>query len=400
MKILLAHNFYGSDAPSGENAVFELERALLERHGHEVQVFVRHSDEIRNDGVRGLIAGALATPWNPFTARAIRGAVASFRPDVIHAHNTFPLLSPAIFPAARGVGRVLTLHNYRLFCSAAILMRNGQICTQCIDHRSVLPALRYGCYRGSRIATLPLAANIALHRARGTWQRDVEAFIALTDFQRDLLVVAGLPADRVWVKPNFYSDAPGVVPLADRPERVVFVGRLSVEKGVDDLLTAWLKWGNSAPELRLIGDGPLRETLSSRVGNAPNIRFCGQLSVNETRREINMARLLVLPSRCFEGFPMVLGEAFALGTPVLVSNLGPLPAFVAQGQGAVFQSGNADDLRNKVATIWANDAQLETMARAARASFERNYTGDVNYIRLMEIYDRAVALAERQEERT
>ena len=247
MRILLVHNHYGSGVPSGENAVFALERAMLERHGHDVQAFERHSDDIRKRGALGLIQGALATPWNPGAAAVMRNTIKEFRPHVVHAHNTFPLISPAIFPAASGTGRILTLHNYRLVCPAAIPMRGGNVCTECMDKQSVLPALRHGCYRGSHLATLPMAANVALNRARGTWQRDVEAFITLSRFQRDRMIASGLPAKNIWVKPNFYTGTPTVIPFVDRPSRVVFVGRMSAEKGVEDLLTAWLDWGPSAP---------------------------------------------------------------------------------------------------------------------------------------------------------
>ena len=204
MKLLLAHNFYGSEAPSGENAVYEVERDLLRARGHQVIEFTRHSDDIRGRGAAGMLQGALATPWNPFSARALRRLITRDRPNIMHAHNTFPLISPSIFSAAHGLGipTVLTLHNYRTYCTAGIPLRENRPCTDCLDQESVLPALRHGCYRGSRVATLPLAAMIALHRGLGTWQRHVDAFIALTAFQRDKLVAAGLPAPRVHLKPH------------------------------------------------------------------------------------------------------------------------------------------------------------------------------------------------------
>jgi hypothetical protein len=158
VKVLLVHNFYGSSAPSGENQVFEAEKLLLQEMGHEVTDFSRHSDEIRSQGTWGVVRGALATPWNPWMTRAVKEAVSNFQPDVVHVHNTFPLISPGIFHAiGPRAARVLTLHNYRLFCPAAIPMRGGRVCTDCLDMRSAWPALRYGCYRDSRVATLPLA---------------------------------------------------------------------------------------------------------------------------------------------------------------------------------------------------------------------------------------------------
>ena len=181
MKVLLVHNFYGSGAPSGENQVFEAEENLLRVHGDSVSVFRRHSDEIRSLGILGAARGALATCWNPWMTVAIRQSVVALRPDVVHVHNTFPLISPGIFHAVgEQVARVLTLHNYRLFCAAAIPMREGNPCTECLDRRSAWPAVKFGCYRGSRIATLPLAASVAIHRVMATWTREVDAFIELS----------------------------------------------------------------------------------------------------------------------------------------------------------------------------------------------------------------------------
>jgi glycosyltransferase involved in cell wall biosynthesis len=395
IKILLLHNFYRSGSPSGENQVFEMERALLARRGHRVEVFTRHSDEIASQGIRGAIKGASSTPWNPFSARELCKCMASFSPDVVHVHNTFPLLSPEVFPAARGTARVLTLHNYRLFCAAAIPMRDGRVCTDCMDQRSVFSALRNGCYRDSRVATVPLAASIALHRFRGTWNKDVEAFIALSEFQRQRVVDAGLPPERVHVKPNFYPGVPVMVPWRERADQVVFVGRLSAEKGVRTLLRAWAMWGEGAPPLRVVGDGELRGELEA-LALGLKVEFVGQLGPDEAQTEIGRARLLVLPSECFEGFPMVLREAFALGTPAAVSNIGPLPDLVRDPEsGCMFEPGDAESLLNTVRNAWENPALLERWSQGARAAFEAKYTEDTNYAMLMEIYEQAIERAGR-----
>lgn len=392
MKILLAHNFYGSGAPSGENQVYEAEKALLQSRGHEVAEFTRHSDEIRGQGLWGAIKGAAATPWNPWAVRAIRQMVAYFRPDVVHVHNTFPLLSPAIFHALAGTGvaRVLTLHNYRLFCPAAIPMRAGKVCTDCLDRRSVLPALQHGCYRNSRLATVPLALNVALHRAAGTWTKEVDAFIALTEFQRQRVVDAGLPASLVHVKPNFYPGNPVVVPWAQRQPYIVFAGRLSAEKGVATLLRAWQQWGAKAPELRVLGGGELRGELE-RMAAGLQVRFLGQLSAAEAQQQIAEASLLALPSECFEGFPMVVREAFAFGTPVAVSDLGALPSIVQHGEsGVVFKAANPASLQQELRQAWCTPGLLEKLGRGARAAFDANYTEDANYRTMMKIYVNAL----------
>lgn len=391
MRIFISHNFYGSSAPSGENAVFDAEKALLESRGHKVATFTRHSDEIRAQGALGALKGAFSTPWNPFSARAILGAVDSFKPDVVHVHNTFPLLSPAIFHAiGQGAATVLTLHNYRLVCPAAIPMRDGNVCTSCIDKQSVLPALQYGCYRNSRVATVPLAMNVALHRAIGTWKHKVDAFIALSEFQKSLMARGGLPLAKIHVKPNFYPGNPAVVPWAERQPYVVFVGRLSEEKGVHTLLQAWRAWGADAPELRLVGDGPLRAALELQAAGLP-VRFLGQVPFAEAQAQVANASLLVLSSECFEGFPMVVREAFAFGTPVAVSDIGPLPSIVQHGSnGVVFPPANPAGLLAVLQAAWRDQPALERMGRAARESFETLYNEDANYQMLMQIYQQAI----------
>lgn len=392
MKILLAHNFYGSEAPSGENTVYQAERDLLRARGHQVIEFTRHSDDIRSRGAAGLLQGALATPWNPFSAAALRQLILRERPDVVHAHNTFPLISPSIFSAAQGLGvsTVLTLHNYRTFCAAGIPMRDNLPCTQCLDRKSVLPALHYGCYRGSRLATLPMAAMIALHRGLGTWQRHVDAFIALTAFQRDKLVAAGLPAERVHLKPHFYPEPPVPLPWPEREGKVAYIGRLGPEKGLNSLVEAWRLWGVAAPPLELIGDGPERAALERSIAAAGldgKVALLGQLSFSETQERLAQARLLVLPSLCYEGFPMAIREAFALGVPVAGSRLGSIPCIVEDGRtGVLFNPGDAPDLLRAVRTVWGNATALEGMGLATRAEFEDKYTADRNYAALMAIY--------------
>lgn len=392
MRILIVHNSYGAEAPSGENEVVRLERALLVDKGHEVCMFSRDSDEIRTKGWLGAVQGGAAVPWNPFEARRMAACVSSFNPDIVHAHNTFPLISAAVFSAAsRAPARVLTLHNYRLFCAAGIPMRSGQTCTDCIDRRSVVPALLHGCYRGSVVATLPLAAGIALHRALGTWRHDVEAFIALSAFQRELMVTGGLPVERIEVKPNFYPGSPQPLPWSDRTGQCIFAGRLTPEKGLAKLIRAWSLWGASAPELLVLGDGPLRASLEQAAHGA-NVRFLGYLPAAETQAEIARSRLVVLPSECIEGFPMTMREAFALGTAVAVSRLGPLPGLVRNGQcGVLLDPFDASQVLAALQPAWQDQAALEALARAGHREFQACFTADANHDLLLQIYRRAIA---------
>lgn len=394
MHLIIGHNFYSSATPSGENQVFEAERQLMLQNNHTLELFTRHSDEIRGKGAYGVIQGALATPWNQSMAKSIRKKVKEFKPDVVHIHNTFPLLSPAVFYAiGKRAARVLTLHNYRLFCPAAIPMRDGKVCTKCIDKRSPIPSMIHGCYRGSRAATLPLALSVGLHRILGTWTNQVDAFICLSEFQRQLMVDAGLPREKLHVKPNFYPGKPCMIPWEKRKPYVVFAGRLTAEKGVVNLLRAWQAWGASAPELRLVGDGELRSELEQMADGLP-VRFLGQLSAKKAQAEIANASLQILPSECFEGFPMVVREAFAFGTPAAVSNIGPLPTIVGhKNNGIVFQPANPQSLLQEVRTAWETPGMLEQLGRGARAEFERKYTEEANYTTLMEIYRKAIEVS-------
>jgi glycosyltransferase involved in cell wall biosynthesis len=394
MRILLTHNFYSSTMPSGENQVFEAERKLLVRNGNDVQLFTKHSDIIAEKGMLGVLGAAAGTPWRVGIKREVNVILDKFQPEVVHIHNTFPLLSPAIFHAiGRRSARVLTLHNYRLFCPAAIPMREGKVCVDCISAHSTLPSLIHGCYRNSRLATLPMALNVELHRKLGTWKHHVDAFIALSEFQRSMMIEAGLPAHKVHVKPNFYPGSPQVVPWEQRGAYVVFVGRLTAEKGVISLLNAWKAWGASAPELRIVGDGALRHELEQLASGLP-IRFLGQVSSEEAERQIAHARLHVLPSEWFEGFPMVIREAFAFGTPAAVSHIGPLPSIVQHGvNGIVFQPANPMSLLNTVHEAWSAPAALRELGKGARAAFEEHYTEGANYSLLMDIYQQAIKVS-------
>lgn len=394
LKVLTVHNFYRSSAPSGENVVYRAEKKLLKDRGLDVAQVEYISDTLQEQGIPGLIKGVLLIPWNPLAAGRLRSVVAQGNYDVVHVHNTFPLISPAIFHAiGRRAARVLTLHNFRLFCSAAVLMRNGKICSECLDKRSATPAVMHGCYRGSRIATIPLAISVALHRAIGTWTDQVDAFICLTDFQRDIMIRAGLPPEKVYVKPNFVPGKPRVVDWKERRPCVVFAGRLTEEKGVVTLIQAWRAWGENAPELRLVGDGHLRPKLEQMAAGLP-IRFLGQLSPDQAKSELAHAYLQILPSELYETFGLVVIEAFACGTPAAVSNIGPLPSIVTlRKNGVVFQAGDPHSLLKEVRTAWDAPGLLMNLGHGARAEFESKYTETVNFNILMNIYRHAIEIA-------
>lgn len=387
MKVLLIHNFYSSKTPSGENQVVIIERDLLKSQGNVVSEYFRDSDEILRMSGWGTVKGALATPWNFFSAKKISQLVNEFSPDVVHVHNTFPLISPSIFSAiGNRAAKVLTLHNYRLVCPAAIPMRNGKVCTECIKQSSVFPALLHGCYRNSRIATVPLAINVGLHRYLATWKNHVDAFIALSLFQKDLMAKAGLPAEKIHIKPNFYPGSPNVVPWSNRSNSVVFVGRISAEKGVVTLLKSWKIWGVEAPHLYIVGDGPLRRELEEKATGL-NVTFTGQIDQKLAQSYIAAAKMLILPSEWFEGFPLVIREAFAFGTPVAASDIGPLPSLVKHNySGVIFPPSNSEALVGIMRSAWADNTAMRMWGINARSEFDEKYTEGENYKILCDIY--------------
>jgi len=402
MKIILAHNYYGSAAPSGENAVFEAEAALLRQHGHTVMELTRHSDEIRGRGVWGTMRGALSTPWNPFSKLAAEKLIRRGEAEVFHVHNSFPLLSPAVFYAARksGTATVLTLHNFRTYCAAGIPMRDERPCTECLDNVSVGPSLRHRCYRGSLAATIPMAAMIWLHRRLGTWHSQVDAFIALTFFQKDILCSAGLPRERVFVKPHFYPNPSDPQSWSEREDKVMFIGRLRIEKGCHNLLEAWRRWGTEAPRLEIIGEGPERPKLEEMVvqaGLGEKVIFRGQLPFEEVQASLRKAELLVFPSICYETFGMAIVEAMALGVPVAASRLGSIPCLIEEGKtGTLFEAGDPTDLLDKVKNAWAAPQRLMAWGAAARKEFDEKFTAEANYRLLVKIYGDAMAYRNRR----
>jgi glycosyltransferase involved in cell wall biosynthesis len=259
MRILVAHNFY--QLPGGEDQVFRSELALLASRGHDVASFEMHNDEVRDMGKLALLR---ATVWNRAAAARLREKIREHRAEIVHFHNTFPLMSPAAYYAARreGAAVVQTLHNFRPLCPAANFYRDAKVCETCLGRRVALPAIRHKCYRGSTAATAATVAMLTVHRAIGTWHKAVDAFITPTKFVREKFIEGGFPADKIHAKPNFLDPDPGVGPGGGG--FALFVGRLSREKGLDTLIAAWDRLGADAPPLKIAGDGPLADDVKGR----------------------------------------------------------------------------------------------------------------------------------------
>lgn len=317
------------------------------------------------------------------------------RPDLVHVHNFFPTASPSIYSAARSQGAavVQTLHNYRLLCPNALFFRDGHVCEDCLGKFVPWPGVRHGCYRDSRAATAVTAAMLTVHRARRTWLKEVDMFIALTEFSRQKFIEGGLPAERIAVKPNFI-DRPA------QPQRrddgaFLFVGRLVDYKGVALLPQAWAML-TAPPPLLIAGDGPLRQSLTASTASLPAISLLGAIEATEVEDRMRGARALVLPSLLYENFPMTIVEAFAAGLPVIASNLGAMAEIVEDGRtGLLFAPGDAAALAARVRWAVEHPHEMAQMGINARTEYEAKYTAEINYRQLMEIYERAVEIRQR-----
>jgi glycosyltransferase involved in cell wall biosynthesis len=389
LRVLLAHTYYRSSAPSGEDAVFDSERALLERSGVRVIPFVRRNDDIDDDSAIARIQLALDTTWSRETYRSLRSLIELERPDVAHFHNTFPQISPSAYAACQrlGVPVVQTLHNYRLVCAGALLQRDGKPCEECLGRSPVLgllPGLRHRCYRDSVAATGALTLMLAANRINGSYVRNVNRYVALTRFAASRLAAGGLPATRIVVKPNFLNEPPeaGI----GRGGYAVYVGRLSHEKGVLTLIEAWRQI--QGLRLKIAGHGPLYARLREVAESGGlNIEFLGQLNRVDVLNVVADASVQIVPSEWYEGFPMVLLEALACGTPVIAAKIGSLDEIVQEGvTGTKFPPGNAHDLAAAVRRLIADAEGLARMRQMCRETFERNYRAEQNVSQLLGIY--------------
>jgi len=386
MRVLVAHNSY--QQPGGEDRVAAAEAALLERHGHEVVWFRRHNDAVREFTRTGL---ALRTIWNSTIYSELRTLLRRTQPAVCHFHNTFPLMSPAAFYAAKAENLpvVVTLHNYRLLCPAATLTRQGRECHDCLSKSVPWPAVLHACYRESRTATAAAAAMLSVHRILGTWSKAVDLYIAPSDFARRMLVEGGLRGEKVAVKSNFLESDPGF--SADRDDAALFVGRLSAEKGIEVLLAAW-RLLEVPMRLRIAGDGPLASQVAGAVRQDRRIEWLGAISRDRVIEEMKRARVLLFPSTWYEVQPLTLIEAAATGLPVLASALGAVPELVRHGEtGVHFRPGDSADLARKALWCWQHPECLAEMGNRARQRFEDRYTAAANYGQLVGLYARANA---------
>jgi glycosyltransferase involved in cell wall biosynthesis len=378
MRILVAHNFY--QQAGGEDAVVNAEVEMLRARGHDVEIYGRTNEDIYE---MPHIKVAGQTYWSRHTSKDIANLVVTFKPDVIHVHNTFPLISPSIYWAAgkANVAVVQTLHNFRLLCPQAMFLRNGKVCEDCLGNipwRGII----HGCYRGSKSQTAVLASMTTTHNLIGTWHKKVARYIALNEFCRQKFIAGGLPANLIAVKPNFV-DAPAI--NNSIRNGFLFVGRLSQEKGISTLVAAAKLLKNAPISVAGIGE---QSTLLENIEGLENL---GKLSSEAIFNKMGQSCALVMPSIWYENFPRTLVESFACGLPVIASRIGALAELVEDGvTGLLFEAGNPIDLAHKMQWALQNPDKMRQMGQNSLALYQAKYTPNQNYVQLVNIYKEAI----------
>lgn len=393
MKILIAHNRYRSGTPSGENRVVDQEGEALAALGHEVVRFGRSSDEIGQWSAVKKAAFPTQILWNRQSHRDLQAALREHRPDVVHVHNTFPLLSAAVLHACRDarVPVVTTIHNYRLVCPAGALFRDGAVCHDCV-HGPKVQSIMHGCYRGSRTATVPLALDMTLNRQ--AWRSLVSAYICISAAQRDLLKVLDLTPDRVFVKHNLIPALDR--PLVDRTATVVYAGRLEEVKGIHVLMAAWDRYREEAsePGLKLViaGGGTLEDKVAAWASSRSSVEMKGTVSRDKCTELIAQARAVLVPSVWEEPFGLVAVEAMAAGVPPIASRQGSLPELISPGtDGVLFNPGDSTALAQAIADVDANPERYKAYGDQARKTYEERFDPQHNVEDLLRIYGFAMS---------
>jgi glycosyltransferase involved in cell wall biosynthesis len=390
VRVAILHNRYAQRG--GEDSAVEAEAELLRKAGCEVALLtVESAPLVRSRAAR--LHAALRARWNPETVERIARFLAEHPADVAHVHNFFPLLSPSAHAALRALGLpvVQTLHNYRLVCANGVFLREGRPCEECAV-RGPWRAVRYGCLRGSRLATAVWAEATAAHRRRGTWRDCVDRFVAPSEFAKRKLAAAGLPAERIVVKPNPVPDPGAPAP----PGRgAVYVGRLSSEKGVALLVDAWRSLPG-APPLAIAGDGPEAPRLRARAHGIPGVRFLGEIPRERVPELLASAAFAVAPSLCYETFGLAVAEAMAAGRAVVASDAGALAELVEPGAtGLLFRSGDAASLADACRRLLDDAGLTAAFGREARARFEDELAPERSTERLLRLYAEVAAARAR-----
>ena len=401
MKILAIHNFHRKGSASGDDQVFKSETTLLEEHGHEVIRYTVSNDEFDNSGVLGKIAATFGMLWSFKNYKRVKKLVETEKPDIVHIHTFFPLLSPSILYAAKrgGAKVVATLHDTRFICPCATSLRGTELCNQCGDG-NYFRMCKYGCFKGSRLQSFIVACIFLYHRIRKSFYQQIDRYICLNDNQIQLLVNIGFDKKKIVKKYNFVPDADANVDVAlvpELPERyVVFYGRIGEEKGIRILMQIWDRIKDIP--LVVMGGGPLEEEFRNWADQMDNVYFLGYTQHDKCLSIVKKAEFVVFPSIWYEGCSMVEIETESLGKGIVATDLGFSQEAIENGvNGYKVPLGSIDGFEKTIRMLWANQELIDTLGKIARRDYEAKYLPEDNYQQIIRIYE-YVADSENKEE--
>jgi len=385
MRVLFAHNRYLFRG--GEDESREQEITMLRSRGVEIVEYVVNNRDLQ---VQNKLLAGIRSVWNANAYHRMVGILRENNPDIVKVDNYFPLLSPSIFAAAKSMGipAILSVRNYRLICPSATLFRDGSVCKDCVGRKFATPAIQHRCYRGSYLQSSAIALGNAYAHFRGVWSDDVSHYIAVSDSVKQLLIRGSIPPEKISVKPNSIADTG---PGEGDGGYAVYVGRLTMEKGIGTLLEAWRQVGQRL-RLKIIGSGPLENLVRQAAIETEGIEFLGQRSLAEVCIHIGQANVLIFPSEWLEPFGRTIVEAYSKGTPVIGADTDPIRHMIVDGEtGALFRPGDARDLANKVLALFADGETRYSMRLRARARYIANYSEESGYAQMMKIFDHVLA---------
>ena len=387
MKILILHNRYKFEG--GEEAVVAAEADLLKKNANKVVIFEISNKDLDRYSIFRKILLPLQLIWSIESYRKVKDIIRKEKPDIVHAHNTFFLMSPSVYYACRQekVPVVQTLHNYRFICPLGTCYRDGEVCQECLS-KGLTKSIKYSCGAKSKLWLVSMLWILSLHYKNNTFKRFIDTYIALSNFSRKQFIAAGFDQERIKVKPNFISFDPGCG--SKKSDFALYIGRFSPEKGVDVLLEAWKKL-NHIP-LKIIGGGNgFEDAEEFAKKHHINVEFLGQIDNKDVIEQIKKSLFVVVPSRCNENFPRIVVEAFACAKPIIASRSGALAEIIEEGKtGLLFESGNSNDLVDKVELMIKDKEINEKMGKNAREVCEKKYTEEKNYKILIDIYKETI----------
>lgn len=380
-KVLIVHNYY--QIPGGEDTVVANEKKLLEDHGHEVVMYTRHNNELKNMSWFRKALLPFTTIFNPRTYIDVKKIIREKKIDIVHIHNTLNLISPSVYYAAKrcGVPVIQTIHNFRLLCPGATFYRDGKICEDCIS-KGLTCAVKNGCYRGSKFQTLICVFSTWIHRLTGIYGKIY--FITLTEFNKEKLLLINkkrkiIDCNHVFVKPNFTFEI-SMDSVENEDDYYLFIGRIEELKGVGILLDAFKRMPDK--RLRLAGTGTKTE-IEKYMSKAPNnVSFLGFQDRNQLSRQLAGAKAVIVSSQCYETFGMIIVEAYAARKPVIAGNIGNIGILVEDGiTGVKFLYDDAE------AIVEAIDKVDKNMGENGYRKYEKEFCPEANYKKLLEIYE-------------